>query len=109
MCTALEVRDTSLLLLFDVISGDKWDCSAIGCLHEDFGRQGARVGDLQVLSVLLAEDDIAKVNLWLFHFDKSFLACADERYVDATGLRKDREDRVDVFVQLRGESDGDRR
>ena len=109
MSAALEVRDTSLLFLLDVISGDKWDCSAIRCLHEDFGRQSALIDDLQVLSVLLSENDIAKVDFWLLNFDKSFLACADERNVNATGLGQDREDGVDVLVELWGECNGDSR
>ena len=109
MSTTLEALNTSLLLLLYVISGDKRDRSAIGCLHVDFCRKSALICDLQVLSVLLAKDDVPEVDLGLLDFDKSFLACANERNVNATSLRQDREDRIDVLVELRGKSDGDSR
>lgn len=96
-------------LLLDVLNRHEWYRGAVRCLHIDFGRQGALVLNLQVLSVLLAEDDTAEVNLRVLDLDESLLARANQRDVDPAGFRQDGEHRVDVLVQLWRERDRDGR
>ena len=56
---------------------------------------------------MLSENDVAEVDCWVLNLDESLLASANQRNIDSSSLTKNREDRVDVFVKLRGESDRD--
>ena len=56
---------------------------------------------------MLSENDVAEVDCWVFNLDESLLASANQWNIDSSSLTKNREDRVDVFVKLRGECDRD--
>ena len=93
--------------MFDVIDRHEWNGCAIGSLDEDLSRQGTLVHDFEVLGVLLAEDNVSKVDFGRFNLDKGLFAGANQRNIDSSSLAENREDRVDVLVELGREGDGD--
>ena len=102
-----QIFFSSPFLLLDVILAQKGNRCAVGSLDVDLGRKSAFVYDFQVLGVLLPKNDITEVDMWRFDLDEGFLAGADQGNIDATGLTQNREDCIDVFVELGGERDGD--
>jgi len=97
-----------LVILGKFLGGNEWDGATLCSFDVDFGRKSALIVNLDILSARLAEDNISKVAVLLLNFDKGLLARANEGNLDETRLRENREEAVNVFIELRCEGNCDR-
>lgn len=108
LCLDRIVFVSQALLLFplpEVVHVEEWNGTAVVGLDEHFGCQGAGVLELQLLGGLLTEYDISEIDNVFFDRDERLLTGANQWDIDLASLTQDREEGVDVLVQLGREGD----
>lgn len=97
-----------IVVLGQLVWTNKGNGAALGRLNVNLGREGSLIVNVHILSRRFAKDNVSEFNIGVLYLDECLLAGANERNLNEAGLSQDREETVDIFVELRRECDRNR-